>query len=276
MTLALSQFIIGMLVAEAPLDDFASRLSWGGPCEDWTDLGTVSPDTLDLWLDLELECNRGRGMDAKAAAAYLVGHLGHALATGLIRLHHAGLGLDPLPPCALLVQARLADWQVDAESGSAVVIDLRIEPGLVAMNEDVPEAERLRSLGRVVVSHMGAVIAGLHARTGLPPAAQWRQLSDSVTAAFLAHGKAVGLAQQATEDAMTAIAAPSPLWNRQVGFVEARLPAEAGRPEIREWFRTRGGCCRYHTMDGGTYCSTCVHRDPESRDALLLAHMRDV
>ena len=56
----------------------------------------------------------------------------------------------------------------------------------------------------------------------------------------------------------------SKLFNKQTDFEWISLP-EA--PQIGDWMRVRGGCCRYYTAPAAdaAYCTTCVLRDGDSR-----------
>ena len=67
----------------------------------------------------------------------------------------------------------------------------------------------------------------------------------------------------------------SRLFSRQTGYVRVTAPENPapGEPYLSEWFRMRGGCCRYYTLDGNDYCSTCVLRDAASRMSLLRDHL---
>ncbi len=70
----------------------------------------------------------------------------------------------------------------------------------------------------------------------------------------------------------------SPLHNKQTGFVEI-VVRDVAKPEqvvACEWFRARGGCCRYYTTEAaeGEYCTTCVLRPAESRDERLHTYLK--
>ena len=72
--------------------------------------------------------------------------------------------------------------------------------------------------------------------------------------------------------------AGAPLANKQTGFIEIVVRDEADPQQVLgcEWFRARGGCCRYYTTgkSAGEYCSTCVLRPAESRDKRLHDYVR--
>lgn len=265
--------LAAVLAAHPPTDAWASRLACGPSGEEdgapWSRLGTPDAALAESWLAAEMECERHRGMDVKAAAAYLAGRLGAALGAWLVRLHYGGLAARAAP----WARFRLATWEHEGASGVSPVFDLWIDPdSLAPSDESCPDA--LRDLGHAIATFVRPLVHDVQACSRLPAAAQWRQLSDGLMAAFLEHGKAHGRVERAMADARAAIAAPSPLWNRQVGFVEMRLPDEGGCAGACEWVQARGGCCRYYTLDGGSYCPTCVHRDAESRCALFVACAR--
>lgn len=264
--------LAAVLAAHPAANAWASRLACvASPGEDvsWGRLGAPDAALAEAWLATEMECEGHRGMDAKAAAAYLAGRLGFTLGTWLVRLHYGGLAAQAAP----WARPRLVPWEHEGTTGISPVFDLRIEPDALAPCEgSCPDA--LRALGQGLAALMRPLVRDVQACTRLPAAAQWRQFADGLTTAFLEHGKAQGCVERAMADARTAIAAPSPLWNRQVGFVELHRPAEGGCAATCEWVQARGGCCRHYTLKGGSYCPTCVHRDPESRCALLLACAR--
>jgi len=241
-------------------------------------LGSAPPGGLRLdrpgavigaWLDREIA--RVEGGDSKLGAAYLIGRLGWSAARGLSGLALAGAWACELPPAALSFDLRMARWQDGDDSGIVPVADAWLDPTLARFSAagDSPTTDAFRA---AVESGFAPAIEAAHEYSGLPRAALWRLVGDSLSAAFLAQGKALGC----TERAM-ALALPmfrqkgTRLYSQQTGFFEVTIPE---RPKISDWFRQRGGCCRYYTSIGGEYCSTCVLRDKPSRDARLIDHLR--
>ena len=109
------------------------------------------------------------------------------------------------------------------------------------------------------------LIQTLHRISGLSQAALWRLVSDSMASAFLEQGTAAGQAELAIDHARMILRdRRSKLCNKQTGFEWITLP-EA--PDIGDWMRVRGGCCRYYTApaDDVDYCTTCVLRSAGSR-----------
>ncbi len=205
------------------------------------------------------------GMDLKAAAAFMVGgiarELGEAVAPALLT------GRPSLLPGPDSARLRLA-WAVYEEDGATEpAITYRVQLG---GREAAPSPEALRIAFEATHAPL---IAALVRRTGLGRSALWRLVTDSLAAALLEVAQEAGELASGMDIARATLGdRASPLFNRQWRFfeVEARRPdgTPNGRP-VHEWFRARGGCCRYYTTDGGEYCSTCVLRDPESRDERL-------
>ncbi|WP_210530469.1 (2Fe-2S)-binding protein [Rubellimicrobium arenae] len=219
----------------------------------------ADPDRLDLWL-AEHQALRP-GMDRKAAGAFLLGGLVQEIMEPI-----AARELDQPDaawPDASRIALRLA-WARWIEGGYDIpVLTYRVEVDPVA--EDAPPTCRTAA----VVRQHGHLVTALAGRTGLSVGALWRLVTDSVAAACLEAGRSrrnpaggMDLANRILGDRS------SPLFNRQWGFFELDAQRPDGRC-VRDWFRARGGCCRYYTAQGGEFCSTCVLRPAESRDALL-------
>lgn len=49
----------------------------------------------------------------------------------------------------------------------------------------------------------------------------------------------------------------SPLTNRQLYYLDLTV-LDRDQQEFSYTFRQRGGCCRFHQVDSGEYCPTCV------------------
>lgn len=211
-----------------------------------------------------------KDMDAKTRAAYLVGDIAWAFGLNLGALHLAGRGLPDIEAGAIAAAPQWYRWEEDGESGESLRFTLRLlrAPEAVHVPLDI---DGVRAL--VVAVHT-PLIEALFAMTRLGRSAMWRLVADAIAAGWLSVGKRVGLEDRAMADANAIIRAPgSPLVNKQTGFIEIVVRDEAEPEQIRacEWFRARGGCCRYYTTaeSAGEYCTTCVLRPAESRDQRL-------
>lgn len=125
-----------------------------------------------------------------------------------------------------------------------------------------------------VQTHFEPLIGQLHARTGLARNALWRLVADALAGRFLDAGRQLGCLDAAKASAMAILKRPgSPLNNRQLCYFDLTV-LDRERQPFSYTFRARGGCCRYYTVDGGTYCKTCVLKDPRERDEDLRQAMR--
>lgn len=200
------------------------------------------------------------GMDEKAAAAVLLGGLSSEVIEAI---------LASAPEAANLACPRAADLSLDLTwaawvEGATSTPVLTYRVGIAgATGRGRPDA------ATGLAELLGPLVAALARASGLGLRALWRIVTDSVAQACLEDGRRRGdevsgmaLARAILDDR------GSPLFNRQWGFFEVEAHRPDGR-SVREWFRARGGCCRYYTTAAGVTCSTCVLRDPASRDAIL-------
>ncbi|WP_246564427.1 (2Fe-2S)-binding protein [Ancylobacter sonchi] len=221
------------------------------------------------------------GLDAKGAAAYFIseyaGVLGLAAASPY--LSH---GLVP----AFVPENSALAFELPAEGRPRVRLRLldphcvTDRPGKSRQGSSCRPVDRegLRSdLREGLEAHMEPLIHRLQGRTGLPWQAMWRLVSDSVAARFLEAGRQFGCEEEAQVEALAILKEPgSPLANRQLHFFEIVIRDEASPRRIiaRRNFRARGGCCRFYTAPGGSYCSTCVLVAPHERRRRIEAQMR--
>lgn len=110
--------------------------------------------------------------------------------------------------------------------------------------------------------------------TGLSSGALWRLLSDAIAARFLEAGRHFGCLERAKSLALHVLKEPgSPLNNKQTQYFDLTV-LDGDRREVSHTFRARGGCCRFYSVKGGQYCTTCVLKDRHERDAQLKDNMR--
>lgn len=199
------------------------------------------------------------GPDAKLACAYLLGDISWMLGCLASGLWLGGYPIASLSPEAVALSFRFVEWEYDGEVGRYCTIDLTLD----AEGATCGAAEAL-ALGRAIATLHQPLIDALAKATGLAAAAQWRIVGDGLSGGLLHQGKAMGQAAFGMQTAKTILTSrETRLYSRQTDFVQITFPADAA-PETAlacDWFRLRGGCCRYYTTEGGEYCTTCVLRD---------------
>lgn len=214
-------------------------------------------------------------MDARTQAAYLVGDIAWAFGLNLAALQMAGSGLPDIGPEAVAVAPQWYRWEDGDENGEALRFTLR----LLASPDAVHRPLDIDGIRALAVAVHAPLIEALFALTRLGRNAMWRLVADALASGWLSVGKRVGLVEQSMRVADAIVhGGGAPLANKQTGFVEivVRDAADPSRILGCEWFRARGGCCRYYTTgkSAGEYCSTCVLRPAESRDKRLHDYVR--
>lgn len=222
-------------------------------------------------------------MEARTRGSYFLGEYSWYVPDAVIAAYLAERRVPDLSLKNLALRSRTYTWHEGAESGEAERIDMRLLNGRFACLPDdpaaahpdatvLPDADALHEHLRVSLeAHLTPLIERVHLLTRLGHHAQWCLVADSVAALFLhkvralndeAGGKAEGLA--------FIKAAEAPMNNPNTSYISLHYL------DHRATFRARGGCCRYYTVSktGKDYCSTCVLRKPEDRDARLLAYMQ--
>ncbi len=213
------------------------------------------------------------GADDRTRAAFLIGRLSWTLAGFCAGASLTGVSLPLFGPEDVFIAPERFTWHYQGQSGEAIRYRLSVAGAPETAAGDTGRIETIRkSLEAVHAPLIDAVAA----RTGLSRGAQWRIVADSVAGAFLHVGNQLGCAELAMERGQAILAAPnSPLRNRKTGYVRVELPDPAGAERVlfADWYCSRGGCCRYYSVPGGSFCATCVLRKPRDRDALLRADL---
>lgn len=214
-------------------------------------------------------------MDARTRAAYLIGDIAWAFSLNLAALHLAGPGLPDISPDSVAAAPQWYRWEEGGESGEALRFTLR----LLANPDSSHRPLDIDGVRALAIAVHAPLIEALFEMTRLGRSAMWRLVADALAAGWLSVGKRIGLVGQSMKLANAIIHAPgSPLANKQTGFIEIVVRGETDPGQVLgcEWFRARGGCCRYYTTgrSEGEYCSTCVLRPAESRDKRLHDYVR--
>lgn len=249
-------------LAAGPRGEWASRVSLGPRAADAVPLGSVDL-VLDDWLATAAECRAG---DARRRAAFLMGRIAFAVTECLGGPALDGLWLAAIPGHAVALRPRRVDWEEDGETGTDIAFDLWIDATALEAGSDAS------AFGAALETLLTPLVEGLHRRSRLARSALWREVADSLSASLLNQGKDAGRVEEAMA-AATAVFRRKGLRfsNPQTGFLHVALPE---RPDISEWFRERGGCCRIYTLAGEDYCTTCVLRDRDSRTERLRDYLR--
>ena len=136
----------------------------------------------------------------------------------------------------------------------------------------VANSEALRdALRDGIETHFGLTIDQLCSRLGSKSPGLWLNVADScagmLTWLMQEQDKTAGAALIEAEVNSLIRFPGSPLNTRQLGLIELTF---RDRTQV---FLDRASCCYWYKTDGGEYCSTCPHRTPEDRNAILLKYM---
>lgn len=251
---------------------------------DWfqsTDL--TNPKSLSLNQVLARQCVHYPGMDARTQASFFINDYSWYITEAAIGSYLLAKRVPDLSAENIALRFSTYMWHEDGESGEAERIDVRFLSGRFACLPDDPAADHsnaqvLPNLGALrerlrttLEAHLTPIIDCIHEQTRLSRHAQWLLVADACAAQFLNIGRQLNIEEYGKAEGLAFIQVPhSPMNNDKTGYIRLQYD------EHCDTFRTRGGCCRYYTVSetGDDYCSTCVLRKPENRDAKLLAYMQ--
>ncbi len=199
----------------------------------------VVEDGLGAWLELTQECYKGT--DNKSVAAYALSILAWRIGDILAGVYLIGARMPALSPAdvSVAIFGRLGEPRDD--------IDLLVHVSADSSGQSFDRA----AFTQTTLALFENIVSALHLRTGLSIQAFWRIVTDGIAGGFVAHARIDGNLARAKLEAAAILSSPK-LHNRQWQIAEVWAD---GR---REWFRLRGGCCRYYRMPGGRKCSACV------------------
>jgi len=251
---------------------------------DWfpsTDLINLNSPVLDQ--SLARQTVRYSGMDARTQASFFVNEFSWYFTEAAIGSYLMAKRVPDLSAENIALRFSTYTWHEDGESGEAERLDVRFLSGRFACLPDdsaadhpdaqvLPNVDALRDQLRTTLeAYLTPIIDRLYEQTRLSCHAQWLLVADACAAQFLQIGRKLGNGEHSQAEGLAFInVAASPMNNDKTGYIELRYQDQC------DTFRARGGCCRYYTVSetGDDYCSTCVLRKPEDRDAKLQAYMQ--
>ncbi|MEL6407949.1 MAG: (2Fe-2S)-binding protein [Chloroflexota bacterium] len=223
-------------------------------------------------------------MEARTRASYFIGEYSWYLPIVAIGAYLSERRVPNISPDNVLLRYNTYTWHHEGESGEAERIEVRLLHGHFACLPDDPDADHplalvmsdeaglLGWLRSTLEAHLTPIVERLFEQTRLSRHAQWCLVADSCAAQFLHLGKQMADESRGKSQGLAFIKAEqSPMNNPKTSYVSLQYLDHI------ETFRARGGCCRYYTVSetGKDYCTTCVLRKPEDRDARLLAYMKE-
>lgn len=252
----------------------------------WTTARAFFEDSAAVDTFLEYERSHHVHMDEKTCAALMIIDYCYVLMFATIPLI-VGSGIVPdLDPDQIALRMFVDRHEHDGETHDVRRADVRYLSNRYSTDQPAsgrhPDATLLVSRRglcdayRIAIErHFSPLIDVLFHKTGLARSALWRLVADAIAGRWLEVGRQFRCVDQVREDAMRVVkCSGSPLNNEQLHFFDLTLHDDSETP-IGSWtFRARGGCCRYYTVVKGAFCSTCVLKKPEIRDAELLETMR--
>jgi hypothetical protein len=252
LALKLSQF-------KQPADPFSPRVNVAKGDEKATHLADVSRE--QLWAMLHEVTSKVPEGDAKLKAAYLIGYVSYSACNAVAFLALNGVWLRKANIAAFGFEKRKVQWNIGGETGENTVLDITLDPQHLDFGDEADPY----LLGQCIEAVFSELVEMLFEETKLGRKALWRLVADSLAYTMLQNGRMIGDEQMAMDIATQIVRDKRlNLFNKQTGFEWVALPEN---PNVGEWMRLRGGCCRHYTLpnDDAVYCTTCVLRDPTSR-----------
>jgi len=237
---------------------------------------------IDEYLDYEGSFRTGT--DRKTCAAAMMVDYCYIFSIATVPLF-VGFGMVPdLSPSLFALQFYTGSMKHDGQTFEVRRAHVRYLPAAFSFGREgyvhglgadmLPDGGLCDLYRRAVEMHFEPLVKQLRAATGLSRNALWRLVADGIAGCFLDAGTRFDRLAQAKVSAMTVLKQPgSPLNNRQLHYFDLTI-ADDGQNKISHTFRSRGGCCRYYTVEDGELCSTCVLKPPTARDEELRAAMR--
>lgn len=234
-------------------------------------LATISPRQLEHLMDQSVL--KYDAPDRKMAAAFCMNKMSWSILRPLADYALNNYMLTAVPHENFSLKARNIHWEVEGESGVYQTLDVYLNLNRSSWQIiDLAQAD-LHDFTHQIETLFAPLVDMHFQLSNLAKPALWRLVGDSLAAAFLAQGENFDCPDKAMQAAEKILKRRgTKLFSKQVGFFNMSLPE---RPDTAEWFRARGGCCRYYTSKDGEYCTTCVLRDEESRNARLQTYLRE-
>jgi hypothetical protein len=250
---------------------FSPRLSFAPNGLEGQNIGALTP--ADLLRLFKLATVHYPSADIKMGAAFSMGRLSWAILRPIAGYAMNNMWLDAADLAAFTLHLRQVSWHKNGQSGTMNAADISLDSAQTAWRLAASDEDVVAHFTQMLEQLFTPLVEAHHEASGLAKPALWRLVGDSLATAFLVQGENFNCVMPAMLIAEQILKSKSSkLFAKQSGFIQIKLPE---RPEISEWFRKRGGCCRYYTSDGGEYCSTCVLRDEDSMIARLQTHLRD-
>ena len=248
------------------------RTEVGAAGEGWTTAKAFFEDDDAISTLLEHEQSLNEDTDAKASAAFLMTDYCHIFTAAAVPLL-AGFDIVPdLSPDNFALNFYMEKHEHKGRIYDLPRAHVRYLSGRFSR---LPDQSQSCDLFRTSTeAHFQPLIETLSQRSGLSRNALWRLLADALAARFLEAGRQLGCLDKARIMAMAVLKQPrSPLANKQMHYFDLTVLDREERP-VSYTFRARGGCCRFYSVKGGKYCTTCVLKDPHERDEQLQQAMR--